>query len=122
MWPYTKWMEELYLLIKPTDLYYAHWLCFRRGLIMRSFGAVCIATLSFCTSFGVAIWLLPVEYAWYVAASIGIASGVFAYNWYGLRCPRCRRWFYDLIGERLASAQERCCHCGLQLYAPHGDL
>ncbi|MFT3881661.1 MAG: hypothetical protein QM703_18605 [Gemmatales bacterium] len=122
MWPYTDWMEQLYGTLKPNDSYYQHWLRFRRGLIMRSFGAVCLAIPVFAISLSIALSFLPPEYAWYIAGGLGMSTGVLAYNCYSLRCPRCRRWFYDLLGERMANVMERCHHCGLQLYAPHGEL
>jgi hypothetical protein len=122
MWPYTDWMEQLYRLLKPGDPYFLQWVQFRRGLILQSFGAACLALAVFVLCMFVSLSFIPVEYAWYIAGSIGIAVGVLTYNWYGLRCPRCRRWYYDLFGERTANIQERCCRCGLQLYAPNGDL
>lgn len=122
MWPYADWMEQLYRMLKPTDPCYQHWVRFRNGLILRGFGAGYLAITAFVISFSIATLFQTIDKAMFTAACLGFATAVIAYNWYNLRCPRCRHWFYDLLGERMANVMERCHHCGLQLYAPHGDL
>ena len=122
MWPYADWMEQLYQTLKPSDPYYQQWIAFRNGLIMRSFGAGCLAFPIFAISLGIASSFLSTEHAWLSAACLAAGTCAVAYNWYSLRCPRCRRWFYDLLGPRFERSRERCHHCNLQLYAPHGGL
>lgn len=121
MWPFANWMEQLFRLLKPSDPYYRQWVRFRRGLILRTVGG-CLGMPLVLISLFLATRFLPREYGWYVAGVVYVIVIILLASLYRPLCPRCRQGFYRMLWARDFPALERCHHCGLQLYAPHGDL
>jgi len=124
MWPFAKWMEQLFRLLKPGDPYYRQWVRFRRGLIFRTVGG-CLSMPIVLISLGMATYFLPKEYGWYVAGIVFVIAVMLLSSLYRPLCPRCRQLFIGPFQKSWIMAQmiqERCPHCDLQLYAPHGEL
>lgn len=124
MWPYTDWMEQLYRLLKPDDPNYAHWKHFRNGLIYRHGGGYALLAFPLlAATWWVAAFWLPSYYAFFAGMAATIIASNFALLYFRLGCPRCKSKFYGNIWDRsYLGSEERCKSCGLQLYAPNGEL
>lgn len=123
MYPYTDKMEQLYRKLSPDDLYYAHWQQFRKGMFLRAWGGCIFVPILFI------LWLLtllvmPVTAGWFTSCIIAFGLFMIVPLRYPLNCPACRCRFYDPfpLNRYIFYRQEDCHNCGLQLYAPHGNM
>jgi hypothetical protein len=117
-----QWMRKLFRLLKPSDLYYRHWLWFHRGLEFRFGGGIAFIFFPMMILFGVIVYKNSEHFEIWAAVTGGLSvliTGVVMWL-LPLRCPRCQLNFYRFGGD--VCDQERCQHCHLQLYAPHNAL
>lgn len=122
MWPFSKWREQLFCLLKPSDAYYRHWVRFRIGLLMQIVvGITFVPVFLICTMlFGLV--LQPVH-AQLVGVGAAILAAFILDLIFSLNCPRCQMMFFGAWWpQQDAKLMERCIHCGLQLYASQDEL
>lgn len=118
MWPFSKWREQLFRLLNPTDTYYRHWVRFRIGLLMQIVVAITFVPVFLILTMLFGLVLQPVH-----AQIVGVGTTIFLTFILGvifpLKCPRCQMLFFSAWWpQQDAKLMERCNHCGLQLYAP----
>jgi hypothetical protein len=119
MWPFSKWREQLFRLLKPTDAYYRHWVRFRIGLLMQIVVMILFVPIFLIFTSLFRLVLQPVH-----AQIAGVGTAIFVAFIldviFPLTCPRCQMFFFGAWWpQQDAKLMERCINCGLQLYAPN---
>jgi hypothetical protein len=114
-------MSFLFQFLQPGDPYYPNWVELRRRTL--------IAWLAFAAWIPVSLILallldtlfrLPGALVWAAGplAVVVMCVQVYRTAW---PCPRCGQPYYGSWFLRRYGLANRCLHCGLPEYAPHGD-